>query len=152
MLSSLGTQLKKQQDEVINKINTLWKVVLEKFDNAPTHGIAKNSMVQANVVSHDPQGSGELPNKGIIKNSRRERESSDIGNDDKTSDLEEEVRKDETELGKEEEGMEYDQRLDLVDVHDESVYESLTEKMSSWIMSYVMDFTILENVEANIDP
>ncbi|GJS77346.1 hypothetical protein Tco_0727227 [Tanacetum coccineum] len=65
-LSRLGTQLKQQQDEVINKINTLWKVVLEKIDNAPTHDMAKNSMVYANFVSHNHQKSGAPPNKGII--------------------------------------------------------------------------------------
>nr|GEX91102.1 retrotransposon Orf1 [Tanacetum cinerariifolium]GEY32192.1 retrotransposon Orf1 [Tanacetum cinerariifolium] len=63
-LSSLGIQLKQYQDKVINKINTLWKVV---SDNAPTHDIAKNSMVHANVVSHNHQENGALPNKGIIK-------------------------------------------------------------------------------------
>ncbi|GKA83301.1 hypothetical protein Tco_0804896 [Tanacetum coccineum] len=67
ILSSLWTRLKKQQDEVINKINTLWKVVLENFENAPTRDIAKNFMVHANVASHDHRDSGALPNKGIIK-------------------------------------------------------------------------------------
>ncbi|GJZ77099.1 hypothetical protein Tco_0641771 [Tanacetum coccineum] len=66
-LCSLVTQLKQQQDEAINKINTLWKVVSEKYNNAPTHDIAKNSIVHANVVSHDHQDSGTLLNKGIIK-------------------------------------------------------------------------------------
>nr|GEV71321.1 MAK10-like protein [Tanacetum cinerariifolium] len=66
-LSRLVTQLKKQQDEVINKINTSWKVVSEKLDNAPTRDIVKNSMVYANVVSHDHQDSEAIPNKGIIK-------------------------------------------------------------------------------------
>ncbi|GJT83601.1 hypothetical protein Tco_1057943 [Tanacetum coccineum] len=66
-LSSLGTQLKHQQDEVINKLNTLWKIVSGKFNNAPTYDIAKNSMVHTNVVSIDHQDSEALPNKGIIK-------------------------------------------------------------------------------------
>ncbi|GJW97470.1 hypothetical protein Tco_0179278 [Tanacetum coccineum] len=152
-------------------------------------------------------------------------ESSDIGNDDKNSDLENEACKHETELEGEGEWMEYEPPLNLVDVHDEIVYESLIEKMPSCSlhfdfriekgnpsnlkilymigrkfianayidldlpmnvmslayyntirsqvyehrglnfvgirmdmhmfvgnMSYVMDFTILENVEANIDP
>ncbi|GJR79436.1 hypothetical protein Tco_0150221 [Tanacetum coccineum] len=70
-LSSLGTQLKQQQDEVINKINTLWKVILDKLDNAPTRDIAKNSMVHTNVVSHNHQENVALPNKGIIKSSSK---------------------------------------------------------------------------------
>ncbi|GJX50075.1 hypothetical protein Tco_0276920 [Tanacetum coccineum] len=198
-LSSLRTQLKQQQDEVINKINTLWKVVSDKFDNATTRDIDKNSMVHANVVSHNHQESRAPPNKGIIKNpsklfspkyqaqsslgeengnsssSKRvyfvntitivrkedepkgtrilksnaiesenrnfaveddkmiekeskdykilvkEEEPYDIGNDNKTSDLEDEAFKDNTEIEKEGEWMEYEPPLDLVDVHDESV-------------------------------
>ncbi|GJV00738.1 hypothetical protein Tco_1330008 [Tanacetum coccineum] len=64
-LSSLGTQLKQQQDEVINKINTLWKVVLEKFNNAPTRDIAKDSMSCIKAVSREHLGNRALPNKGI---------------------------------------------------------------------------------------
>ncbi|GJS57572.1 hypothetical protein Tco_0652356 [Tanacetum coccineum] len=70
-LSSLVTQIKQQQDKVINKINTLRKVVSNKFGNAPTRDIAKNSMVHANVVSHNHQESGVPPNKRIIKNSSK---------------------------------------------------------------------------------
>ncbi|GKD83952.1 hypothetical protein Tco_1350791, partial [Tanacetum coccineum] len=44
-----------------------WKVVSDKLDNAPTRDIAKNSMVHANVVSHNHQENGALLNKGIIK-------------------------------------------------------------------------------------
>ncbi|GKD71026.1 hypothetical protein Tco_1325116, partial [Tanacetum coccineum] len=74
------------------------------------------------------------------------------------------------------EWMKYEEPLDLVDKRDESVYESVIEKMSSCSLSFdfriekgdhsnlkipcmigrnmscVMDFTILENIEANIDP
>ncbi|GJV82602.1 MAK10-like protein [Tanacetum coccineum] len=50
-LSSLGTQLGQQQDEVINKINILWKAVSEKFNNMPTHDAAENSMAHMNVES-----------------------------------------------------------------------------------------------------
>nr|GEW95656.1 hypothetical protein [Tanacetum cinerariifolium] len=65
ILSSLGTQLKQQQNEVINKINILLKVISEKFDNAPTCDIAKDYMACINAVSHDHLGNGELLNKGI---------------------------------------------------------------------------------------
>ncbi|GJZ33555.1 MAK10-like protein [Tanacetum coccineum] len=49
-LSSLGTQLKQQQDDVINKINTLWKVVYEKFDNTPAHNTTGDFMARVNAV------------------------------------------------------------------------------------------------------
>ncbi|GJV43645.1 hypothetical protein Tco_1428181 [Tanacetum coccineum] len=48
-LSSLGTQLKQQQDDVINKINTLWKVVSKKCNNAPAHDNAGDSMARVNA-------------------------------------------------------------------------------------------------------
>ncbi|GJZ97220.1 hypothetical protein Tco_0669673 [Tanacetum coccineum] len=46
----------------------------------------------------------------------KEGESGDTGNDDKKNDLENKACKYETELGKEEEWMEYEQPFDLVDV------------------------------------
>nr|GEW26472.1 hypothetical protein [Tanacetum cinerariifolium] len=64
-LSSPGTQLKEQQDEMINKTNTLWKVVLEKLDNTPTRDISKDSMGQINVLYHDHLGDGAPLKKGI---------------------------------------------------------------------------------------
>ncbi|GJX89639.1 hypothetical protein Tco_0341653 [Tanacetum coccineum] len=67
ILSSLRAQLKQQQDEVINKINTLWKVVSEKLDNAPTRDIDKHSMVHAKVASYNHQENRAILNKGIIK-------------------------------------------------------------------------------------
>nr|GEZ35028.1 hypothetical protein [Tanacetum cinerariifolium] len=50
-LSSLGVKLKQQQDEAISKINTLWRVISDKFDNAPTRDMAKNSIANINVVN-----------------------------------------------------------------------------------------------------
>nr|GEU35974.1 UBN2 domain-containing protein [Tanacetum cinerariifolium] len=128
-------------------------------------------------------------------------ESSDIKKDTKSSDIKGKACEHETNIGEEEEWMKYKQPLDLVDVHDELVYESLIEKMPrrNFIakacidldlpmnlmslayyntirsqgyehrgvnfveirmdmhmfvgnMNYVMDFTILKNVEAIIDP
>ncbi|GKA19464.1 hypothetical protein Tco_0699379 [Tanacetum coccineum] len=61
----LEAQLKQQQDEVINKINTLWKVILDKFDDVPTRDITKNSTAHMNVISHNHQENGEPLNKGI---------------------------------------------------------------------------------------
>ncbi|GJU12447.1 hypothetical protein Tco_1134843 [Tanacetum coccineum] len=62
--------------------------------------------------------------------------SSDIRNDDKNSELENEACKHKTELGREEEWIEYEQPLYLVDVHNESVYESLIKKMSSCLFNF----------------
>ncbi|GJS40947.1 hypothetical protein Tco_0565990 [Tanacetum coccineum] len=52
-LSILGTQLKQQQDAMINKINILWKAISEKFGNTPTHDTAGNSMACVDAISLD---------------------------------------------------------------------------------------------------
>nr|GEV83986.1 zinc finger, CCHC-type [Tanacetum cinerariifolium] len=52
-LSCLGTQLRQQQDDMINRINTLWRFVSEKFDNTHAHDTARNSMACANSISID---------------------------------------------------------------------------------------------------
>ncbi|GJR80025.1 hypothetical protein Tco_0150810 [Tanacetum coccineum] len=65
ILSSLGTQLKEQQDEIIKKINTLWKVVSKKLDNTPTRDVSKDSMGHINTVYHDHRGDGAPLKKGI---------------------------------------------------------------------------------------
>ncbi|GKD98321.1 hypothetical protein Tco_1382218 [Tanacetum coccineum] len=50
-LSSLGTQLRQQQDDVINKINTLCKVVSKRFDNMPARNTIADSMARVNAIS-----------------------------------------------------------------------------------------------------
>ncbi|GJZ86519.1 hypothetical protein Tco_0658129 [Tanacetum coccineum] len=61
-----------------------------------------------------------------------------------------EIRKN-GEVEKKGEWLDIEEPIDLVDTGEESVYESLIKEMPR-AMSYVMDFTILENIEANIDP
>ncbi|GJU86203.1 hypothetical protein Tco_1293749 [Tanacetum coccineum] len=50
-LSSLGTQLRQQQDGVINKINTLCKVVSKRFDNMPDRNTTGDFMARVNAIS-----------------------------------------------------------------------------------------------------
>ncbi|GJU31492.1 MAK10-like protein [Tanacetum coccineum] len=47
-LSSLGTQLGQLQDDMISKINVLWKAVSEKIDDMPTHNTTGNPAAQIN--------------------------------------------------------------------------------------------------------
>ncbi|GKC24097.1 hypothetical protein Tco_1026247 [Tanacetum coccineum] len=58
-------QLGQQQDDMINKINTPWRVVSEKLNDTPTHDTAGNSMAHVNAASVDHVKKEELRSKGI---------------------------------------------------------------------------------------
>ncbi|GJR47202.1 hypothetical protein Tco_1315305 [Tanacetum coccineum] len=64
-LSSLETQLGKQQDDMISKINLLWKTVSEKLDDTPTRNTAGNPTTELNFASTDYPIEEELRGKGI---------------------------------------------------------------------------------------
>nr|GFB15335.1 hypothetical protein [Tanacetum cinerariifolium] len=49
--SSLRTQLEQQQDDMISKINLLWKAVSEKLDDAPLCDAAGGLTAQMNFMS-----------------------------------------------------------------------------------------------------
>ncbi|GJT19127.1 hypothetical protein Tco_0877833 [Tanacetum coccineum] len=54
-LSSLRTQLGQQQDDMISKINLLWKAISKKLDDAPIRDTVGNSTAQMNFTStNDP--------------------------------------------------------------------------------------------------
>ncbi|GJZ25537.1 hypothetical protein Tco_0569790 [Tanacetum coccineum] len=55
MLSHLRTQLEQQQDDMIGKINLLWKTVSEKLNNVSTPENAGNPMAPKSIaaISHD---------------------------------------------------------------------------------------------------
>ncbi|GJW91077.1 hypothetical protein Tco_0168630 [Tanacetum coccineum] len=52
---------------MINKIDALWKICSERFDNNPTHGITTNGPTRVHAMSLDHLGSKEPPNKEVIK-------------------------------------------------------------------------------------
>ncbi|GJW44489.1 hypothetical protein Tco_0073288 [Tanacetum coccineum] len=52
-LSSLRTQLKQQQDDMISKIDLLWKAISEKLDDAPLCDTAGGPTAQMNFTSTD---------------------------------------------------------------------------------------------------
>ncbi|GKC01867.1 hypothetical protein Tco_0993477 [Tanacetum coccineum] len=64
-LSHLRTQLEQQQDDMIGKINLLWKTVSEKLNNVSTPENAGNPMAPKSIaaISHDERE--ELRKKGI---------------------------------------------------------------------------------------
>ncbi|GJR87721.1 hypothetical protein Tco_0211732 [Tanacetum coccineum] len=64
-LSSLGTQLRQQQDNMISKINLLWKTVFEKLDDTPARNTTRNPTAQMNFASIDYLTKEELRGKGI---------------------------------------------------------------------------------------
>ncbi|GJU99222.1 hypothetical protein Tco_1328493 [Tanacetum coccineum] len=64
-LSSLGTQLGQHQDNMISKINLLWKTVSEKLDDMPIRNTAGNPTALMNFASTDYPTKEELRGKGI---------------------------------------------------------------------------------------
>nr|GEU84875.1 hypothetical protein [Tanacetum cinerariifolium] len=58
--SSLGAQLRRQQDDMINKINILWKVFSKKLDDTSTCDTARNFMAHLNVETTDQNKKEEL--------------------------------------------------------------------------------------------
>ncbi|GJU63922.1 MAK10-like protein [Tanacetum coccineum] len=202
----------------VHFVNTITKV--RKEDEPEEPRILELNAIKGDDRNLDVYDENILEGESRAPNIIEEEESSDLGNNNKTSNL-----GDGREIGEEEKLMEYDQPLDLVDMSDELLYETLIEKMTScslnfnfrikkgdpinlkipcmigrkfianayidlylamnlmslayynairnqWYeykglnlvgigkdmhvfvgnMSHVMDFTILENVEANIDP
>ncbi|GJT60409.1 hypothetical protein Tco_1003942 [Tanacetum coccineum] len=64
-LSSLRTQIGQQQDDIIGKINLLWKTVSKKLNDAPISKSAGNSMALENIASITDIEREELRRKGI---------------------------------------------------------------------------------------
>ncbi|GJT91577.1 hypothetical protein Tco_1080422 [Tanacetum coccineum] len=69
-LSQLRTQLGQQHDDMIGKINLLWKTVSEKLNDVSTPENAGNSMAPKSIaaISHDERE--ELRKKGIKSSSK----------------------------------------------------------------------------------
>ncbi|GJS16531.1 protein kinase-like domain, concanavalin A-like lectin/glucanase domain protein [Tanacetum coccineum] len=63
--SSLRTQLGQQQDDMISKINLLWKTVTKKLGDTPIRNTAGNSAAQMNFTSTNDPTREELRGKGI---------------------------------------------------------------------------------------
>ncbi|GJW06221.1 MAK10-like protein [Tanacetum coccineum] len=62
---SRQTQLGQQHDDMINKINLLWKAISEKLDDAPIRDTAGNLAAQMNFTSTNDPTREELRGKGI---------------------------------------------------------------------------------------
>ncbi|GJX40701.1 hypothetical protein Tco_0255691 [Tanacetum coccineum] len=59
------TQLGQQQDDMISKVNLLWKTVSEKLDDTPLCDTAGGPTAQMNFTSTDYHTKEELRSKGI---------------------------------------------------------------------------------------
>ncbi|GKE33581.1 hypothetical protein Tco_1452903 [Tanacetum coccineum] len=64
-LSHLRTQLGQQQDDMIGKINLLWKTISEKLNDASTPKNAGNSMAPKSIAVISHAEKEELKKKGI---------------------------------------------------------------------------------------
>ncbi|GJZ74194.1 hypothetical protein Tco_0638340 [Tanacetum coccineum] len=65
ILSNLGAQFRHQQDDMINKVNTLWKIFSKMLDDTSTRDAAENLMTQTNFASTNNLTKEELQGKGI---------------------------------------------------------------------------------------
>ncbi|GJZ81430.1 MAK10-like protein [Tanacetum coccineum] len=64
-LSSLRAQLGQQQDDMISKINLLWKTISEKLDDTPIRNTAGSLAAQMNFTSTNDPAKEDLRGKGI---------------------------------------------------------------------------------------
>ncbi|GJS47366.1 hypothetical protein Tco_0597487 [Tanacetum coccineum] len=64
-LSHLRTQIEQQQDDMIGKINLLWKTVSEKLNNVSTPENARNSMASKSIEAISHAEKEELRKNGI---------------------------------------------------------------------------------------
>nr|GEW08784.1 Rho GTPase-activating protein 5-like [Tanacetum cinerariifolium] len=64
-LSSPRTQFGQQQDDMISKINLLWKTISKKLDDAPIRNTAGSLTIQMNLTSTNYPTKEELRGKGI---------------------------------------------------------------------------------------
>ncbi|GJY11497.1 MAK10-like protein [Tanacetum coccineum] len=64
-LSSLRTQLRQQQDDMISKVNLLWKTIFEKLEDTTLCDTARGPTAQMNFTSTDYHTKEELRSKGI---------------------------------------------------------------------------------------
>ncbi|GJW71354.1 hypothetical protein Tco_0128271 [Tanacetum coccineum] len=78
ILSSLRTQLEQQQDDMISKINLLWKAVSKKLDDAPIRDTAKYRASQINFTNPSSPKRVHFINSIIILN--KEDEAKEEGN------------------------------------------------------------------------
>ncbi|GJY66407.1 hypothetical protein Tco_0468645 [Tanacetum coccineum] len=64
-LSSLRTQLRQQQDDMISKNNLLWKTVSEKLDDTSIRNNARSPAAQMNFMTTNDPTKEELRGKGV---------------------------------------------------------------------------------------
>ncbi|GJZ92364.1 hypothetical protein Tco_0664429 [Tanacetum coccineum] len=101
---------------------------VRKEDESKETRILESSLIDSDDRNFDTEDEKTVENESkVSKIIVKEGELSDIGNDNKASDLEDEACKDETELGKEGEWMKYEQPLDLVNNVEANINPSLSQ-------------------------
>ncbi|GJS83519.1 hypothetical protein Tco_0750060 [Tanacetum coccineum] len=175
-LSKFEADFKQQQSEMTNKINTVLKVITDRIAGALPSNTVKNPKLNTSLVLFAPkeeerEREGDPDHTNTIAYIKEQRdapllERKDIPTVDNLG-----PNKDDKRI----EWIDVEEPLDLVNISEESVYESLIKEMPKCLlnydfkikkgdprnlkipcmignMSYVIDFTILENIETNIDP
>ncbi|GJY01147.1 MAK10-like protein [Tanacetum coccineum] len=100
-LSSLGAQLERQQDYMINEINILWKVFSEKFDDTSTSSTAGDFMSYEDEIGEEKN---VKPNATEYNDHEMTAKAEEKVEEESEDEFEEEIKEEEEE---EEEGVEY---------------------------------------------
>nr|GEX03861.1 hypothetical protein [Tanacetum cinerariifolium] len=146
--SSLGKENgRSYSSKRVHFVNTI--IIVRKEDEPKGTKILKS-----NAIKSENHNFAVEDDKMVKKKSKdykilvKEEETYYIGNDNNSNDLEDEAFKDKTDIKKEGEWMEYEPPLDLFDVSDESVYESLIERMLSYSLNF--DFRTKKEDPSNL--
>ncbi|GJW59055.1 hypothetical protein Tco_0105786 [Tanacetum coccineum] len=145
-LSHLRTQLEQHQDNMIKKINLLWKTVSEKLNDAPVPKSVGDSMASENTASISHIEREELRRKGIKSPSNGAKEG------ETTTDITPEHGHNITKETKDEVNEVIDEEESEVET-DEEIEEILEEEEEDedGSFAYECDFMILEDTTSIID-
>ncbi|GJY97038.1 hypothetical protein Tco_0513948 [Tanacetum coccineum] len=162
-LSRFKADFKQQQSEMTNQIDTLLKAITDRIAGALPSDMVKNLKLNINTTTlvlsahsyptEDPQCSAHIHGSiNAIEEEEREREggpkdTNTIAYNEKQRDTPQLKREDITAfdnlgLNKDDEGIEWldvEEALDLVDISEKSVYESLIKDMAKWTCSSYVD-------------
>ncbi|GKB01101.1 hypothetical protein Tco_0829145 [Tanacetum coccineum] len=98
-LSSHRAQLGRQQDDVINKVNSLWKVFSKRLNDTSTRDTARNSMAHMNVEDEVREEENVKPNATKYNNHKMTAKAEEKVEEESEDEFKEEIKEEEEEEG-----------------------------------------------------